>query len=231
MTDLVLIPGLLCTRTLWHHQISHLGDVARISVADVSRADSIAALAAGVLDASPPRFALCGLSMGGIIAHEIMRTAPERVTKLALLNTTAQPEAPEQTVRREALLAMAGRGEFAQITTTLMPALVHETRIGDATLATEIAAMAARIGVAAFGRQIAAIIGRSDARPALTGYACPTLLVCGREDAITPLHLHEEMAAAIPGATLAVIEQCGHMSTMERPQAVTALLRQWLVYD
>ena len=231
MTELVMIPGLLCTDSLWQHQIRYLDDVAQITVPDVSGADTIAGLAAAVLAASPPQFALCGLSMGGIIAHEIMRVAPERVTKLGLLDTTARPELPEQTVRREALLEMAGRGEFQEISMTLMPALVHPMCVSDATLATQICAMAVKVGVDAFRRQISAIIGRSDSRLGLSDYACPTLVLCGREDAITPLEMHKEMAAAIPGARLAVIEQCGHIATMEQPQAVTTLLRNWLVYD
>jgi pimeloyl-ACP methyl ester carboxylesterase len=230
MTDLVLIPGLLCTEILWEHQIQHLNDVADITVPDVSGADSIAELAQAVLDNSPTQFALCGLSMGGIVAHEIMRIAPERVTKLALLDTTARPEMPEQTVKREGLLAMADRGEFGQVSMAIMPALVHSDRVTDITLSTEICAMAAAVGVDAFRRQVAAIIGRPDARERLRDYACLALVLCGREDAITTLEMHEEMANAIPNAKLAVIEQCGHVSTMERPQAVTALLRQWLLY-
>ncbi|MFT4564350.1 MAG: pimeloyl-ACP methyl ester carboxylesterase [Gammaproteobacteria bacterium] len=230
MTELVLIPGLLCTELLWQHQIRHLNDVADMIVPDVSGANSITQLAQAVLDNSPAQFALCGLSMGGIISHEIMRIAPERVTKLALLDTTARPEMPEQTVKRKGLLAMADRGEFAQVPMAIMPALVHRDRATDITLSTEICAMAAEVGVAAFRRQVAAIIGRPDARERLRGYACPTLVLCGREDAITTLEMHEEMANAIPNAKLAVIEQCGHVATMERPQAVTALLRQWLLY-
>lgn len=231
MNELVLVPGLLCTSILWEHQIRHLSDVANITVADVTGQDTIAAMADAVLASSPPRFALCGLSMGGIIAHEIMRKAPERVEKLALLDTNARADTPEQTERREGLLAMADRGEFSSVTMTLIPALVHPSRVKDASLIIPTCAMAAAVGVAAFHRQIAAIIGRPDSRPGLSSYACPTLVLCGREDAITPVDVHEEMADGIKNAKLAIIEQCGHLATMERPQAVTALLRQWLLYS
>jgi len=230
MTELVLVPGLLCTTMLWDHQIRHLRDVANITVPDVTGADTISGLADAVLAASPPSFALCGLSMGGIISHEIMRKAPQRVEKLALLDTTARTELPEQTERRKFLLEMADRGDFASVPTTLMPALVHPSRVRDISLISECCAMAAAVGVDAFRRQIAAIIGRADSLSGLASYACPTLVLCGREDAITPLDMHEEMAARIDNAKLAVIEDCGHLATMERPQAVTALLRQWLLY-
>lgn len=228
--NLVLVPGLLCTEALFSHQLRYLADCARITVPDVTGAETIDGLADAVLDQAPSEFALCGLSMGGIVSHAIMRRAPGRVTRLALLDTTARTETPEQTERRQALLDMTDSGQFELIHERLLPALVHPDRLGDKDLDDAIRSMALEIGPEAFRRQIAAIIGRPEALPALPTYEVPTLVLCGREDAITPLEFHEEMAAAIPGARLAVIEQCGHMSTMERPQAVTALLRLWLEY-
>lgn len=230
MIDLVFVPGLLCTEALWSHQLEHLGDVARMSVAALRSQDSIEDMAAHVLEVAPPQFALCGLSMGGIVAHAIMRMAPERVNRLALLDTTARTETPEQTARRQTLLEMVDAGRFADVTDTLMPALIHTDRLGDTALTRTMNEMALTVGPEAFRRQLKAIIGRPPALPALKNYRCPTLLVCGREDAITPLELHTEMAAAIPGSQLAIIEQCGHITTLERPQAVTALLRLWLDY-
>lgn len=228
--NLVFVPGLLCTEALWSHQVVHLADLANCSVANVTGGDSIDALARAVLEQSPERFALCGLSMGGIIALRVMQLAPGRVERLALVDTTSRPETPEQTERRMVLVGMARGGEFEAIHELLMPALVHADRVDDQDLSEAIRTMALEIGPDAFQRQIAAIIGRDDARPQLGAYALPTLLICGRDDAITPLEFHEEMADLIPGAKLAVIEQCGHLSTMERPQAVTALLRLWLQY-
>lgn len=231
MIDLVFVPGLLCTAALWEHQTRHLGDLANVYFANVTEGDTISALADAVLATSPPKFALAGLSMGGIIAHEVMRKAPERVIKLALLDTSARADTAEQTQRRHALLAMADRGQFAEVTMTIMPGLVHPRRTSDATLTAGLCAMAAAVGVDAFRRQIAAIISRIDSVPGLDKYDCPTLVLCGREDAITPLEMHEEMAAHIPHSKLAVIEQCGHIATMEQPQATTALLRHWLQYE
>ncbi|MFP6781009.1 MAG: alpha/beta fold hydrolase [Gammaproteobacteria bacterium] len=231
MTELVLVPGLLCTSLLWEHQILHLRDLANVTVADVTGVDSIEAMADAVLATSPPKFALCGLSMGGIVAHEIMRQAPQRVEKLALLDTNARADTPEQTERRHGLLAMADRGEFAGVTMALISALVHPSRVKDASLIMPTCAMAAAVGAEAFHRQVTAIINRQESLSILSSYACPTLILCGHEDAITPLEMHEEMADGIKNSELAIIEECGHLATMERPQAVTALLRQWLLYS
>jgi pimeloyl-ACP methyl ester carboxylesterase len=231
MQNLVLIPGLLCTEALWSHQVQYLAELAHCSVADLTAGDSIDAYARSALDKAPEKFAVCGLSLGGIVAHQIMRIAPERVERLALVDTTARPETPEQTERRVVLIDKVKGGGFEGIHELLLPALVHPDRVGDAALSEAIREMARAVGPDAFLRQIHAIMARLDSRPHLSAYTAPTLLVCGREDAVTPVEFHEEMADLIPHAKLAVIEQCGHMSTMERPQAVTALLRQWLLYD
>jgi pimeloyl-ACP methyl ester carboxylesterase len=226
----VLLPGLLCDPDLWSHQVAHLGEVATPAVLDLTGADSMAALACAVLDRSPDRFALAGLSMGGYVALEIMRRAPDRVVKLALLDTNAREDTPEQTARRNALVAISEKGGFERIVPTMLPNLVHPDRLEDWELVTRVEGMAAKVGPAAFRRQQAAIMGRLDSRPHLPAIACPTLVLCGRQDALTPPALHAEMAAGIPGARLAVIEDCGHLSSLERPQAVTALLRDWLAY-
>ena len=228
--QLVFVPGLLCTPRLWSHQLEFLADVADCTVADVSLADSIETMAAAVLEQAPKRFALCGLSMGGNIAHAIMRRAPQRVTRLALLDTTGRTETAEQSERREALIALAEDGNFSAVSAALMPTLIHPDRLGDLDLTSAIKAMADELGPQVFVRQVRAIMGRADPMLGCAAYACPTLLICGRQDAITSPEMHEEMAAAIPKARFALIEQCGHMTTMERPHAVTALLRQWLTY-
>jgi pimeloyl-ACP methyl ester carboxylesterase len=227
---LVLLPGLLCDGDLWAHQVAHLGEAARPTVADLGEGGTIGALAGRVLDGAPDRFALAGLSMGGYVALEIVRRAPDRVVKLALLDTNARADSPEQTARRRALLDVAARGGFDRIAPAMLPSLVHPDRLGDAGLAGRLRDMAARIGATAFARQQGAIIGRPDSRPGLAAIGCPTLVLCGRQDAICPVELHAEIAGSIPGARLAVVEDCGHMSAMERPQAVTALLRDWLLY-
>ncbi len=230
MTNLVLIPGLLCDHRLWAHQTQYLADVANCIVPDTTGASSMEELAQSVLAQAPPRFALAGLSMGGIIAHAIMAQAPSRVEKLAFVGSTARADTPEQTTRRKNLIALAEDGRFREVSTLLMPALLHPSRLAETELTDTVYAMADAIGPRAFIQQVTAVMKRPERLGHLHHYQLPTLLICGREDAITPLDMHTEVAARVPGARLAVIEQCGHLATMERPQAVTALLRQWLEY-
>src|SRR5487761_1514664 len=227
-TALVLLPGLLCDQALWRAQIRALDNVAGAWVADLTRDDSLEAMARRTLKAAPPRFALAGLSMGGYCALEVMRQAPERVERLALLDTGARADTPEQTTRRRGLIELAEKGEYKGVTPRLLPLLIHPDRLEDAKLVGEVTAMAARVGKDAFLRQQKAIMGRVDSRPSLGSIRCPTLMLCGRQDALTPPDLAEEIAAGIPGARLDLIDNCGHLSTMERPDAVNAELRQWL---
>jgi pimeloyl-ACP methyl ester carboxylesterase len=147
---------------------------------------------------------------------------------LALLDTGARADSPEQTARRRGLIELAEKGDFKGVTPRLLPLFLHPDRLKDAELTGRVTAMAHRVGKDAFLRQQKAIMGRIDSRPYLARIACPTLLLCGRQDQLTPPALLEEMAAPIPGALLEVIEDCGHLSTMERPDAVDAALRIWL---
>lgn len=227
---LVLVPGLLCDARLWDHQRQYLDDVADISVAETRIDEAIPAMAARLLADAPDRFALAGLSMGGYVALEVMRQAPERVTHLALLDSSARPDSAEQTRRRRGLIELATMGRFKGVTPRLMPLLIHPDRLEDAALTATVMDMAAHVGQDAFVRQQTAILTRADSRPSLGAIAVPTLVLAGRQDALTPPEVAEEMAAAIPSARLVVIEDCGHLSTLERPQAVTALMRDWLVY-
>lgn len=225
---LLLLPGLLCDAALWAHQVRHLGAGRDVTVADLRRDDTLPAMAARVLATAPARFALAGLSMGGYLAFELLRQAPGRVARLALLDTGARPDTAEQRTRRRVLLDLSRRGQFKGVTPRLLPSYIHPERVAEEPLAGVVMAMAERCGHETFLRQQHAIMQRPDSRPLLAAIAAPTLVVCGREDAATPLALSEEMAALIPGARLAVIEECGHLSPLERPQAVTALLGLWL---
>ena len=224
----MLVPGLLCDERLWRHQVDHLADLAEPVVADVTRGSSVAEMAGAVLDAAPERFSLAGLSMGGYVALQIMRVAPERVDRLALLDTSARPDTPEQSEARRALIDLAKNGSFDEVPRELLPNQVHPERLGDERLVGTVLDMASAVGPEAFVRQEEAIIGRPDGRGDLSAIACPTLVLCGREDKLTPVHLHEEMALLVPGSRLRVIEACGHLSTLERPVEVTEALREWL---
>lgn len=225
---LILLPGLLCDDVLWQYQIDHLADVAECTVADLAGDDTVEAMARRVLVEAPPRFALAALSMGGYVAHAIMRAAPDRVERLALFDTSARPDTDEQKARRRGLIELAEKGTFKGVTPRLLPLLVHPDRLTDKALTDAVMGMAERIGKDAFLFQQAAIMGRPDSRPHLPRYACPTLVACGRQDALTPIEVNAEMAALIPDARFVVIEDSGHLPLMEQPVAATALLRYWL---
>jgi pimeloyl-ACP methyl ester carboxylesterase len=227
MTDLLLLPGLLCDAALWRHQAAALAGRARIGIADVTQDESLAGMAARALAAAPPRFALAGLSMGGYLAFEILRQAPGRVTRLTLFDTSARPDTPEQARRRRGLMALSRSGAFKGVTPRLLPQLLHPDHLAGP-VAAEVLAMAERVGRAAFLRQQAAILGRPDSRPGLGAIAVPTLVAVGAADTLTPPDRAQEIAAGITGARYAELPGCGHLPPLEAPAAVTALLAEWL---
>ena len=235
MTDrrptLLLLPGLLCDKALWASQIDALADIADIRVADLTRDDSVAAMARRALVDLPERFFLAGLSMGGYVALEIMATVPARVERLALLDTSARADMPEQVRRRQGLISLADRGQFKGVTPRLLPMLIHTKRVEEEALTTIVTDMAERVGKDAFLRQQRAILGRPDRRSLLPRIHVSTLVLCGAEDALTPVDLSREMAAGIATSRLTVVPDCGHLSTLERPDAVTAAMRRWLIEE
>jgi pimeloyl-ACP methyl ester carboxylesterase len=225
---IVLVPGLNCSARLYAEQIPALWQFGPVTVADHRRDDSMAAIARRILAAAPPRFALAGLSMGGYIAFEILRQGAGRVAKLALLDTGAGSEVPERTEQRKPLMRLAREGRFAEITEDQFPLLVHRSRHGDAALKAAVRAMNEETGADAYIRQQQAIITRPDSRPGLPAITCPTLVLVGDGDQLTPPALAREMAAGIAGSRLVVVPECGHLSTLERPQAVTKALIDWM---
>ena len=227
-TPLILLPGLLCDEALWAHQFDTLSDIADITVADMTGDETVQGMAERVLDSAPETFALAGLSMGGYAALAIIRLAPERVERLALLDTSARADSPENTKQRQGFIEQLELGDFRGVTSRLLPLLVHEDRLSDDGLIAVIQASAKNVGPEAYVRQQKAIMTRPDGLEGLKKITCPVLILCGRQDALTPLALHEEMAAAIVGASLVVIEDCGHLSPLERPRAVSAVMRYWL---
>lgn len=225
---LVLVPGLTCTARLYAPQIAALWPHGQITIVDHRRDDSMAAIAARILADAPPRFALAGLSMGGYIAFAMLRLAPERIGKLALLDTSARPDTPEQSEGRVKFIAMAEAGKLDEVVATLAPRFVHSNRRNDAALMTTVRAMAAETGPEAFVRQQKAIMSRQDSRPLLSEIGCPTLVLVGDGDELTTPELAREIAGGIAGSRLVVVPNCGHLSTIERPEPVNAALAQWL---
>lgn len=228
LLPLILCPGLLNDAALWAHQTAHLADLAEPTVADLTGADSIAALAEQVLDQAPDRFALAGLSMGGYVAFEILRRAPERVARLALVNTSARDDTPESRERRMQLMDIARRGGFSKLPLQILAGQMHPDNFADEALRGICLGMAERVGAGGFIRQQSAIMGRADSRPGLGAIRCPTLVVGGAQDGLTTPEIMGEIADGIPGAGFTLIEKAGHLTPIEQPAAVTALLRLWL---
>lgn len=227
---LILGPGLMNTPRLWDHQIKHLADIADIRIVDTRQDASLVDMAQRMLDAAPPTFAYAGLSMGGYMAFEMMRVAPERVVKLALLDTAAYNDTPERSAIRRDMIALAEKGDFETVKRNTMPIFLSPQRLQDREIVGIATGMCDEVGPQVFVQQMTAIMQRRDSRETLRDIRVPTLVICGRQDQGTPLAASEEIAAGIPGARLAVVEDCGHLSTIEQPQAVTALLRDWLLY-
>ena len=225
--DLLLLPGLTNDARVWQGVADRLADVASVHVADLTACETMQELALDVLAKAPARFALAGLSMGGYCALEIVARAPERVMALGLVDTSARPDTPEGRANREKQIARAP-AELAAIVEELLPKWVHPSRLDDHAVADIVRAMARDVGADAFARQQRAIMSRADSRPRLAAIRCPTAVVCGREDVLLPLEVHEEMARGIPGAKLHVIEACGHLAPLERPAGVAAALRELL---
>jgi len=225
---LVLLPGLLNTRRVYENQIADLADISDSTVPELWHHDSIEAMAQAALDAAPERFALVGFSMGGYVAFEILRRAPERVERLALMDTQAVPDAPEATARRRAFIEQTRLGRFHGVQPSLLPTIVHRSRLDDQTVVQPILDMAAEIGADGFCREQAAIIARPDSRPLLVEIDVPTVVIVGRQDQPTPVARAREMAADIANARLVVLEDCGHMAPLEKPAEVSAALRRWL---
>ena len=227
-TTLVLLPGLLNTRRVFERQIEALSDIADFIVPELWHHETIGEMAEATLALAPPSFALCGFSMGGYVAFEIMRRAADRVERLALMDTQATPDSPDSTKRRRALLDQTKIGRFHGVQRSLLPQLVHPSHVDDAAISQPIFDMAQETGADGFVREQRAIIDRADSRHLLVDIDIPTVVIVGRQDQVTPLPRSEEMAADIASSRLIVLEECGHMSPLERPAEVTEALRRWL---
>lgn len=224
---LLLVPGLGCSARLYSPQADALWRFGPVTVVDHTRDDTVDGIAARILENAPPRFALAGLSMGGFISFAVMRLAPGRVARLALLDTNARADVPERSAEREKFIALAKAGKFAEVNATLTPRYLHPNHRGERFVKI-VEQMAEDVGAEGFIRQQRAIMGRPDSRPMLGNIKCPTLVLVGDSDAATPPELSKEMADAIPGSKLVIVPECGHLSTIEQPEAVNSAMIDWL---
>jgi len=229
MIPTLLIPGLACTAELFAPQIPGLWAHGPVAVASTLEGGTMVDLAAAILSGAPPRFALAGLSMGGYIALEIVRLAPDRVSRLALLDTSARPDTPEQSEVRRGLISRAQAGGFGAVLAETAPRLLHPDHQTDPTLLATQVRMGLAVGARAYASQQTAIISRVDSRPHLSAVAVPTMVLVGDGDVLTPPDRAIEMASAIPGARLEIIEGAGHLTPLEQPDAVGRLLSEWLL--
>jgi pimeloyl-ACP methyl ester carboxylesterase len=224
--NVFILPGLLEDADAFGNQVEALKPHAACVVADLTRHDTIKDMAADALKQAPAGpLSLAGHSMGGYVALEVMRQAPGRVERLALLNTNARPDSPESTENRKRLMALAEK-DFPAVIRTLLPKLLRAGRMEE--LGGTITEMALAAGKEAFLRQERAIIGRLDSRPHLAAIRCPTCVVAADDDQLMPVEILRELSQAIPGARLEVIEGCGHMASLEQPAEVTRILIEWL---
>jgi len=232
VTHLLLLPGLACDEEVWKHQARRLSQNATVQIADYGASDSLKKMAEAALRRAPARFALAGHSMGGRVAFEIFRRVPECVTGLALLDTAYRPFAggdhgEREKAERLRLVDIARSQGMRAMARDWVQNMVHPSRLRDKALIDSIVEMLARKTPEIYAAQIKALLERPNATPVLSAIRCPTLVLCGREDSWSTLSTHKELAARIPQSKLVVIENCGHMATMERPGKATAALADW----
>lgn len=229
MTPVVFVPGLLSTAEQFASQMTALWPYGPVTCANTREGDSMATIAAAILRDAPPTFALVGISMGGYLSFEILRQARERVTKLALLDTSARPDTPEATANRRAMIAAADDPDFAEKTLApTLDALVHSSHVSDPRYREFHLRMFRAVGPAAYKRQHTAIMGRPDSRPELAAIRVPTVMIVGDEDQLTPVERAKEIADGISGARLVVVPEAGHASPIEQPEFVNRVLVEWI---
>ena len=224
----VMIPSQLCTEAVWRHQIPVLGKFGTTAVLVQRDYETIEDMARDVLAKSPARFGLLAHGMGGFVALEVLRLAPERVTRMALFSSIAQNDSPAATARRMGYQKLVDEGRYDLVVEERVPIVINPARAKDEALLAEVRGMAADTGADVFQRQQKAIMARRDNRPVLAQIKCPVMLVIGRYDGVfSPQQIEEAMVSQIPGARYEIIEDCGHMAQIERPEEVNRLIREF----
>lgn len=226
--NLLILPGLLCDESVFADQMTGLADICTVSSTHFRGFDSLEAMARHVLDIAPPTFALAGFSMGGRVAFQIMRLAPERVERLCLFDTGAAAEPEGGAAARKPLVDLAYKEGMEALANAWLPPMLGKTRRNDKAFQKPIIEMICRSTPEDHEKQIKALVSRPDATPLLATIKCPTLVLCGEDDAFTTPSVHAQMTAAIPGAQLTIIPDAGHFVSMEQPALFNAALRSWL---
>lgn len=224
----VFLPGMMCDARLFAPQVADLGRDRVVSVAPITRGERIEEIASGLLDHLPGRFALAGLSMGGIVAMELLRRAPDRVTRIALMDTNPLAETPQSSVGYEPLIAKLRAGMVAEAVDMVLGEGVLAPGAHRLEVLAQVMEMAAALGPDALVRQVRALQRRRDYQAVLRRCQVPALVLCGAADTLTPPRRHAFMAGLIPGATLRMIDGAGHLPVLERPAETNAALRGWL---
>ncbi len=225
---LVLLPGMMCDARLYRHQLQHLSRDRAVTVAPVSGGERIEEIASGLLDQLPLRFALTGLSMGGVVALEIIRRAPDRVSRLCLMSTDAHADTPQIAASREPLIVGAQAGRLEDVMQQVIRPETLAPGPDRMAILDEMMTMANEMGPDLFVQQMRALQRRPDQQSTLRKIKVPTLILCGAHDGLTPPKKHTFMAELIPGAELQVVENAGHLPTLETPEIVTKALKKWM---
>lgn len=231
MSHILFIPGLLCTKAIFEAQFDAFDGIASCHVADTTGRDNITAMAQAALDEMSQKniseFAVLGFSMGGYVALEILRLAPQRITGLALVSTSSRPDTDEKREARQALIELSKIGKFKGVTPRLLPRFFSPTALQDERKTTTVLKMGEEIGQKNFMHQQAAIMSRIDQRPHLGQITQPSVVICGTEDVLTPPEESQESASLLPNAQLHLLDGIAHMSTLEAPEAVNEALLAW----
>ncbi len=228
MTPLVLLPGMMCDARLFAPQVAAFSGERAVQVAPLTQHDTMGALARSVLDDAPPRFALAGLSMGGLVAMEIIRQAPERVTHLALIDTNPLAELPEVSARRKPQIAKVRAGQLRAVMRDEMKPNYLSDGPNQGAILDLCMAMAEALGPVVFERQSRAVQSRPDQQETLSKVNIPTLVMCGEDDRLCPIERHELMHQLVSDSTLTIIPGAGHLPTLEQPELTTEALARWL---
>ncbi|MFN3890460.1 MAG: alpha/beta fold hydrolase [Beijerinckiaceae bacterium] len=225
---LYLLPGLLCDEAVFEKQIASLSDVCEVRIPVFRGLDSFDAMVHRVLENAPPRFSVAGFSMGGRVAFHLASLALDRIDRFCAFDTGVAPASAAELPKRQAVVDLANRDGMAALAAAWLPPMLHERRRGDPVFTAPLTEMVMRFTPEEHEKQIRALVNRPDMRPVLPRIACPALIACGKQDGFSPPADHEAIAAAIPGARLVVIDDCGHFLPVEQPKALNRALREWI---